>query len=92
MEITREIVERTAELSCLRFDNVEEFIEEFDKIVAFVEQIQELKLEDVQPLYWPGSQSCSEREDKIIPPLSRKEALDPAEETIDEFFQVPRIL
>ena len=32
MEITREIVERTAELSCLRFDNVEEFIEEFDKI------------------------------------------------------------
>ncbi len=92
MKITREIVERTANLAALRFNNIEEFVSEFERIVSFVEQVRELELEGAEPLYWLGAESCPERKDEVGLPLTREEALGTATKRIDEFFEVPRIL
>jgi len=91
VEITQAEIERICELARLRFESLERFREEFQRIVRFVEAVQELQTDGIEPLYYPGNAKCPEREDVCVNSLSHQEALQNAPKRVEEFFAVPRL-
>ncbi len=92
MEISDNDIRRVRELCRLRFDDFEAFREEFLRIVRFVDAVRELKTDEVEPMYYPGRDSCPERDDKVGFSLPPHEALRNAPHRLDDFFAVPKVL
>ncbi len=85
-------VEKVANLAKLTFRSEEEkkkTEEEFKKILDFVNKIQELNLEGIEPLTHPHEGYQRLRKDHPERGLSRDEALRDAPETRQFFFKVP---
>jgi aspartyl-tRNA(Asn)/glutamyl-tRNA(Gln) amidotransferase subunit C len=76
-EDARELVERIAELARLRFsaEELESFAEQFQRIVEFVQVLQQLELEGVEPLTHVVEVENALREDEPRESLPREEAL-----------------
>jgi aspartyl-tRNA(Asn)/glutamyl-tRNA(Gln) amidotransferase subunit C len=66
------------------------------EIVKYVEQLNELDTEDVEPMLGgltdEGEATVTTREDVIRPSLTQKEALDQAPSPVAGHFQVPKVL
>lgn len=65
-------------------------------IVAYVEQLNELDTENIEPaiggLTLEGEQTATEREDVPHESLGQKLALDQAPSAVEGHFQVPKVL
>ena len=65
-------------------------------IVKYVEQLNELKTDDIEPmlggLTTEGEATRSIREDDIVPSLGQKAALSQAPSPVAGHFQVPKVL
>lgn len=65
-------------------------------IVAYVEQLNELDTENIEPaiggLTLEGEQTATEREDVPHKSLGQKLALDQAPSAVEGHFQVPKVL
>jgi aspartyl-tRNA(Asn)/glutamyl-tRNA(Gln) amidotransferase subunit C len=66
------------------------------KIVSYVEQLNELDIEDIEPMLGgltaEGSATDAAREDTVRPSLSQSEALSEAPSAVAGHFQVPKVL
>jgi len=66
------------------------------EIVKYVEQLNELDTEDVEPMLGgltdEGQATATNREDVVRPSLSQKEALGQAPAAVEGHFQVPKVL
>lgn len=94
MSITKETIEHIATLARLSFSEEEKdvFVEQFQRIVEYVDVIQSLDLSDVEPLKHIGEAENVFREDESRPSLSLEEALGNAPKRNESFFKVPRVL
>ncbi len=92
--ITREDVEYVARLSHLDLDKSLEarLVEDLDRILGYIDQLNELDTDGVEPMMHVLDLTNVLREDVVEPSLNREESLGNAPNTDDEYFLVPRIL
>ena len=94
MSVTRKDVEHIAELARLKFkeDELENFTEQLNEILSYVEKLNELDTENVLPLSHPVEGDNVFREDEVKASVDRKDALRNAPDSDDEFFRVPKVI
>ena len=94
MSVTRKDVEHIAELARLKFkdEELESFTGQLNEILAYMEQLNELDTENVEPLLHPVEGSNVFREDITKPSTDREEALKNAPQRDEEFFKVPKVI
>jgi aspartyl-tRNA(Asn)/glutamyl-tRNA(Gln) amidotransferase subunit C len=87
-------VDKLARLSRLQFSETEkaEIKNDLQKMIGFVEKLNELDLEGVQPLLHMSEEVNVLREDEIKGSVSRAEALKNAPAHDDQFFKVPKVI
>lgn len=92
--VTREEVERIAGLARLRFseEELESFTEGFDRIVAYVEKLDEVDTTGVEPMARAATDQTEPRADEVGEMLEPAEALKNAPQKTEGFFRVPKVL
>lgn len=72
------------------------FAPQMDDIVKYIEQLNELDTENIEPalggLTSEGEATAAAREDTVRPSLGQKAALDEAPSAVAGHFQVPKVL
>ena len=94
MEVNDALIGRLARLSQLEFDDTrkEEFKKDLQKMIGFVEKLNEVDVSGVEPLLYMGEEPETLREDKRQPSLDRGEALANAPDADDQYFKVPQVV
>lgn len=94
MKVAKEDVENVAVLSRLTIDEKQmpEYLSQFNDFLNYVDVLQKVDTENVEPLAHVLPMQNVFREDKIKPSLDRKLALSNAPEQEDGYFKVPRII
>ncbi len=92
--IDAKTVETIAQLARLEFSEEEKalFVEQFAKIVAYVNAINKLELDKYEPLVNVLELTNVFREDEVQPSLPVEEALHNAPARNEMFFKVPKVL
>jgi len=94
MSITKKDVEYIANLARLRFNDeeLENFTHQLNEILAYVDKLNELNTDNIEPLSHPVENFNVFREDKIKPSIDREDALKNAPDRTEEFFKVPKVI
>jgi aspartyl-tRNA(Asn)/glutamyl-tRNA(Gln) amidotransferase subunit C len=94
MEVNDALIEKLAHLARLRFNDTEkeEIKHDLQRMIAFVEKLNELDLEGIEPLVHMSDEVNVLREDEIKGSISREEALKNAPLHDDQFFKVPKVI
>ena len=94
MSLTRKDVEKVSLLARLRLSEaeLETMTPQLDKIVHFVEQLNELTTADVQPMAHALDLHNVFAADEVRPSLDRQAALSNAPKHDDECYRVPAVL
>jgi aspartyl-tRNA(Asn)/glutamyl-tRNA(Gln) amidotransferase subunit C len=94
MQVTNALVEKLAHLSRLDFEDHEKeaIRKDLEKMIAFVDKLQELDTDGVKPLLHMTSAINVYREDEVKGSVSREEALKEAPGNDGEFFVVPKVI
>ena len=94
MAVTRKEVEHIAELARLKFkdEELESFTIQINEILAYMDQLNELDTENVEPLLHPVEGNNVFRKDATKPSIEREDALKNAPQKDDEFFKVPKVI
>jgi aspartyl-tRNA(Asn)/glutamyl-tRNA(Gln) amidotransferase subunit C len=94
MEVTDAMIEKLAHLARLKFNDAEkeEIKNDLQRMIVFVEKLNELDLEGVEPLMHMSNEVNVLREDEIKGSVSREEALKNAPLHDEQFFKVPKVI
>lgn len=94
MSVTRKDVEYIASLSKLKFEDIEldNYTHQLNEILAYVDKLNELDTENVEPLSHPIENNNVFREDELKPSISTEDALKNAPNKTEEFFRVPKVI
>jgi len=94
MEVNDALIEKLAHLSRLEFNSKEknEIKNDLQKMIAFVEKLDELDISGVEPLLHMTDEVNVLREDEVKGSISRDEALKNAPEHDGIFFKVPKVI
>lgn len=94
MEVNDAMIEKLAHLARLQFNDEEkiEIKHDLQRMITFVEKLNELDLEGVEPLLHMSSEVNVLREDEIKGSISREEALKNAPLHDEQFFKVPKVI
>lgn len=94
MAVSKEDVEKIAELAKLKFDDAgkEKMQNELNKVLDFIDELDELKLDDVEPMENINDTKNIFREDKAEVWLSTEEALKNAPEKTGKYIKVPKVI
>ena len=94
MEINDVMVDKLAHLSRLQFNEIEkkEIKNDLQRMIAFVEKLNELDLIGVKPMLFMSEEVNVLREDEIKGSISREEALKNAPLHDEQFFKVPKVI
>ncbi len=94
MKISKEDVKKVAELARLEFNEAqtEKFTEQLENILEYIEKLNELDTDDVEPTSHVLDISTPLREDKVQKLLTIDEVLQNAPESEDDFFVVPQVI
>jgi len=94
MEVNDALVDKLARLSRLQFGEAEkaEIKNDLQRMIGFVEKLNELDLDGVQPLLHMSEEVNVLREDEVKGSVSREEALKNAQLHDEEFFKVPKVI
>ncbi len=94
MKLDKKEVEKLAHLARLEFNEKEkeEMIEDMDKIIGFIEKLDSLNLEGVEPLVYMTEDENRPREDKVLYEVTREEALRNAPDKDSDYFRVPKVV
>ncbi|MFI3241157.1 MAG: Asp-tRNA(Asn)/Glu-tRNA(Gln) amidotransferase subunit GatC [Alphaproteobacteria bacterium] len=92
--ITNDDVKKVAFLSRLKFDDdkVTEFAEEFNKILNWVAEIDEIDTSNVEPLTCVNNTSIELRLDEVLEGNQAKEVLENAPNKEFGYFVVPKVV
>ena len=94
MNLTRDDVEKVALLARLEFsdEELEQMTSQLGQIVGYVEQLQQLDTEGVEPLAHGVEVLNVFAEDVVEPSLSRDDALSNAPKRDEACYRVPAVL
>ncbi|OGV22465.1 MAG: asparaginyl/glutamyl-tRNA amidotransferase subunit C [Ignavibacteria bacterium RIFOXYA2_FULL_37_17] len=94
MPVTRKDVEYIAELARLKFkdEELESFTHQLNEILSYVDKLNQLDTENVEPLSHPVENINVFRNDELKQSIAREEALKNAPDSTEEFFKVPKVI
>ena len=94
MEINEAIIDKLAGLSGLRFEETDKknLISDLSNMIAFVEKLNEVNTDDIEPLLHMSENKNMLREDIVTESLSLEQALANAPLKDDSFFKVPKVI
>ncbi|MBT5859178.1 MAG: Asp-tRNA(Asn)/Glu-tRNA(Gln) amidotransferase subunit GatC [Flavobacteriales bacterium] len=94
MEVNNKLIQDIAKLSKLKFDSSaeEKMIEDMGKMLSFVDKLNEIDTEGVEPLIYMSEEVNVLREDKTNSEVSQKDALKNAPQKDSDYFKVPTVL
>lgn len=94
MEVNEALVDKLAHLSKLSFTEQEkkDISKDLQKMIGFVDKLNELDLQDIEPLMHMSEEINVLRDDEIKGSVSREEALKNAPDTDGQFFLVPKVI
>ena len=94
MKISKDDIIKVSELARLEFkeEELEKFTEQSGNILEYIEQLNELNTDNVEPTSHVLDMSTPLREDKVVEWLSTEEVLKNAPESEDDFFVVPQVI
>ncbi len=94
MEVNDELVDKLAHLARLSFEPTEkeEIKKDLQKMVSFIEKLNEIDTAGVEPLLFMTDEVNVLREDEVKGSISREEALLNAPHKDDLFFKVPKVI
>lgn len=94
MELDKETLSKIAHLARLEFNekDAEAMLKDMSSILSFVEKLNEVNTEGVEPLTTMSHELNALREDKISPHLNTSTALESAPEKDNTYFRVPKVL
>ena len=94
MTLSREDVEKVASLARLEVteDELDRYAEQLGKIVTFVEQLNDVATDGVEPMAHPLDVHSVLRPDSPSQGITREAALANAPSTDGEFFLVPPVM
>ena len=94
MSVTKKDIEKIAELAQLKFseDELESFTPQMNEILNYMEKLNELDTDNVEPLSHPVEQTNVFRKDELKKSLTTEEALKNAPEKNEHHFKVPKVI
>lgn len=94
MEVNDELVDKLANLARLTFEPAEkaEIKKDLQKMISFIEKLNELDTTGVEPLLFMTDQVNVLREDEVKGSITREEGLLNAPLRDDQFFKVPKVI
>ena len=94
MEVDDAMIDKLAHLARLKFDEAEkqEIKTDLQRMIVFVEKLNELDLEGVEPLLHMSEEINVLREDEVKGSVDRSEALKNAPSHDEQFFKVPKVI
>ena len=94
MAVTRKDVEHIAELARLKFadSEIDGYTNQLNEILNYIEKLNELDTENIEPLSHPVEAFNVFREDEVKPSISTEEALKNGPEKDEQFFKVPKVI
>ena len=92
MKIGKDILEKIAHLAMLEVDEASEakLLDDLNNIISWVEKLDEVDTEGVEPLINMSGEINVFREDRVGHQLDSEQALRNAPERKDQFFKVPQ--
>jgi aspartyl-tRNA(Asn)/glutamyl-tRNA(Gln) amidotransferase subunit C len=94
MEVNDALVDKLSHLARLKFDafEKEEIKKDLQKMIAFVEKLNELDTTGVEPLLHMSDEVNVLRDDEVKGSISREDALKSAPLHDEQFFKVPKVI
>lgn len=94
MSVTKDDIKKIAELARLEFSDSEivNYTSEMNKILGYIEKLNELDTKDVEPLSHPIENNNIFREDITKASTDREKALSNAPDKTSEHFKVPKVI
>ena len=94
MKISKQEVIDTAELARLDFEDseLEKFTEQLGNILEYIEDLNELNTDGVEPTSHVLELTTPLREDRVKQLITTEEALQNAPDKDDDFFVVPKVI
>lgn len=94
MAVTKKDVEKIAELARLKFTDkeLENFTPQMNEILSYMDKLNELDTENINPLSHPVEQTNVFREDELKPSISTENALKNAPSKDEHHFKVPKVI
>ena len=93
MKVNNKLIQDIAKLSKLKFDDSakEKMKADLEKMLAFVDKLNEIDTEGVNPLIYMSEEVNVLREDKVSEEISQEDALKNAPEKDSDYFKVPTV-
>lgn len=94
MKITDEIVDHIAHLARLEFigDDKKEIKKDMEKIITFMDQLNTVDTDGVEPLIFMSDSVNVLREDIAQITISKEQALKNAPKKDSDYFRIPKVL
>lgn len=94
MEVNDSMIDKLAHLARLKFNDAEkqEIKTDLQRMIVFVEKLNELDLDGVEPLLHMSDEVNVLREDEVKGSVDRSEALKNAPSHDEQFFKVPKVI
>lgn len=94
MSVTKKEVEKIAELAKLKFteEELENFTHQMNDILKYMEKLNELNTDDVQPLSHPNEAINVFRADELKKSIDTSDALKNAPLADENYFKVPKVI
>ncbi|MBL7862095.1 MAG: Asp-tRNA(Asn)/Glu-tRNA(Gln) amidotransferase subunit GatC [Cyclobacteriaceae bacterium] len=94
MKIDQATLNKIAHLARLEFNekDSEKMMQDMSNIISFVEKLQEVNTEGVEPLTTMSHELNAVREDEVRPHLDHTQVLRNAPKKDENYFRVPKVL
>lgn len=94
MKIDLDILEKVAHLARLEVKDAEKegLLKDMNNILSFMDKLNEVNTDKVEPLVYMNEEFNVLREDKIIPTISREEGLTNAPKNDGKYFRVAKVI
>ena len=94
MKITEEIVDHIAHLARLEFEGEkkEAIRKDMENIISFMEKLNEVPTDNVEPLIFMNDEVNKLREDVSEETITQREALKNAPKKDSDYYRIPKVL
>lgn len=94
MEVNDALIDKLANLARLQFNQEEKenLRKDLERMIAFVDKLNELNTEGVEPLLHMSDSINVLREDVVQGSISREEGMKNAPDTDGVYFRVPKVI
>lgn len=94
MKINDELLNKLSNLAKLEFEGEEreEIKSDLNKMLAFMDELQKVNTDNVEPLIYMTNETNVMRADEVQETLAQQEALKNAPAKNSDYFKVPKVL